>query len=285
MPFESIILNLLTGESIAKLLTAYGNEPAVFYQFVPSDVSTAWRNEKQFPRICFYYDMQANQERKSSGTLNVSVYCKNSADEIIPEVVSSQVKECLRDIIIRPDRTYGLSWANTAPFDMEDNIIGEDILFDIIEYPGQITTDPDPIDAMNEYISQIIPDAIIIGRDPLENVTRSSVLRPLIYCRLESVETDRVSHTVAWMNARIAIHIFCPDPEVRKKIIMAIAIRLSVDGEVIMVDKSPMIINRLQVDFNSDYLTTGQLFATTNYGIVRYKDKKKALNPVAGTTY
>ena len=59
----------------------------------------------------------------------------------------------------------------------------------------------------------------------------------------------------------------------RIKIVAAIANRISLDGEIIMLDHSPMTITRLQTDYQSDYLKEGQLFVTVHYGLLRYRAK------------
>lgn len=57
------------------------------------------------------------------------------------------------------------------------------------------------------------------------------------------------------------------------KVITDIANRMSLDGEIIMIDKSPMFIKELRADYQSDYLKEGQIFVTANYGLLRYKAK------------
>ena len=59
---------------------------------------------------------------------------------------------------------------------------------------------------------------------------------------------------------------------------MAIAQKLSLAGEVILLDNSPMFIRRLQIDNKSDYLKDGQVFITGRYGLLRYKAKPYSLN-------
>ena len=72
----------------------------------------------------------------------------------------------------------------------------------------------------------------------------------------------------------MAVHILCPDSSTRTKIAADISNSLSLDGEVIMLDHSPMYIKRLQADYKSDYLESGQVFITGHYGILRYHEKK-----------
>ena len=57
----------------------------------------------------------------------------------------------------------------------------------------------------------------------------------------------------------------------------AIANSISLDGEIIMLDHSPMFIKRLQANYKSDYLKDGQIFVTGHYGLLRYKAKPHSL--------
>lgn len=82
------------------------------------------------------------------------------------------------------------------------------------------------------------------------------------------------TNTVAWMDGKIAVHVLCPAADLRLKWVMALANGLSLDGEVVMLDKSPMRIKRLQVNNKADYLKEGQLFVTVHYGLLRYKPKE-----------
>ena len=114
----------------------------------------------------------------------------------------------------------------------------------------------------------------------VEDITKASEKRPVIYCRLNSAELVEQTNTVLWLDGKIAIHILCPDSEVRLKIAMDIAQRISLEGEIILIDKSPMFINKLQMDNKSDYLKEGQIFITGRYGILRYKAKPNELNKI-----
>lgn len=86
------------------------------------------------------------------------------------------------------------------------------------------------------------------------------------------------------MDGRIAVHILCPESETRMKIAAAIANRMSLDGEIIMLDHSPMFINRLQANYKSDYLKEGQIFVTVHYGLLRYRQKKHQISGVGITS-
>ena len=112
----------------------------------------------------------------------------------------------------------------------------------------------------------------------MNDITEASKEVPVIYCRLLTSDLAEQTNTVAWMDGRLAVHILCPDGVVRRKMAMAIAQKLSLAGEVILLDKSPMFIRRLQIDNKSDYLKDGQVFITGRYGLLRYKAKPYSLN-------
>ena len=67
----------------------------------------------------------------------------------------------------------------------------------------------------------------------------------MIYCRLITIDKGEETNTVAWMDGKLAVHVLCPDNETRIKIATAIANQLSLDGEIIMLDHSPMFIKGL----------------------------------------
>ena len=92
---------------------------------------------------------------------------------------------------------------------------------------------------------------------------------------MEKVEE---TNTVVWMDGKLAIHILCPDTDMRLKMSAAITNAMSLDGEVTMLDYSPMFIRKLQMDNKSDYLKDGQIFVTGRYGLLRYKAKPHQLN-------
>lgn len=279
---ELIYKRFSESEELTKHLAVFSGCPAVFSPEAPADNQAGWEGRTQYPKIVYNLDMQANEERKSAGTLSVSLLCQNT-EEVIPEKIEPEIRDCLRDILIKPDSgmLYAFAWSRTDAFTLQeknlDLIIGSDIRFDILEYASQQTTDPDPIMAANQYIKELYPDCLVIGHDRIEEITEATKERPVIYCRLAAVEKAEETNTVAWMDGRIAVHILCPDSEKRMKMATAILNQMSLDGEIIMLDKSPMFIKRLQANYKSDYLKDGQIFVTGHYGLLRYRAKPHML--------
>lgn len=287
MILEELIYKRFTeSEELKKLLARFSGSPAVFSPDAPEDNMPGWDKGKQYPRLTYNYELQANEERSSAGTLSVSLFCQNTQDidEIIPEMIEPFVKECLKDVLLQSTDglLYAFAWARTDAFEVTESkaslIIGSEIRFDILEYPNQETTDPDPVIGTNRFIKEMYPDSVVVGYDTMKDITEASRDTPVIYCRLLTSDLAKQTNTVAWLDGKLSVHILCPDGEVRRKMAMAIAQKLSLVGEVILLDKSPMFIRRLQIDNKSDYLKDGQVFITGRYGLLRYKAKPYGLN-------
>ena len=278
-------------KEVAKKLAVFAGKPAIFFQTAPADNQGGWGMEGQYPRVVYAIDMQANQERKSAGTMEISLLCDEVG--IPPEDIEPAIKDCLKDLIINPDNgsPYCFAWSRTDGFEIssressaDTRIIGMEIRFDILEYTCQETTDPDPVAALNQYIKNSMPDAFVLGLDGMNFFKVAEAKTPVFYCRLDGVEKGRETNTVAWMDSKIAVHVLCPAADLRLKWVMTLANSLSLDGEVIMLDKSPMEIKRLQVNNKADYLKECQLIVTGHYGLLRYKAKPHSMT-AARTRY
>lgn len=270
---ELIFQRFCQSAELAKILAGCAGGPAVFTPDVPGDDEAGWEGNVHYPRIVYNFDLQANEERHSAGALSVYILCANTPDAVRPEKIEPIVRECLRDVILTPGggSPYCFAWARTDAFTIEDEpriTIGSEIRFDIMEYPSQETSDPDPIMAVNRYIKELYPECLIMGYDRMEEITEASPERPVVYCRLLSVESAEETYMVAWMDGRIAVHILCPDSGIRMKMAADIANRMSIDGEIIMLDSSPMFIRKLQANYKSDYLKDGQITLSVHYGLL-----------------
>lgn len=284
---ELIYKRFVSCKELTKQLAVFNDAPAVFSPEPPDENQEGWGGKTQYPAVVYNFDLQANEERHSAGTLSVILLCQNTT-EVVPEDIEPEVRRCLRDVILKPEggTPYCFAWARSDSFTVDGNkgnaksasmTIGCEIRFDILEYPSQETSDPDPIVATNKYIKGIYPECLIMGYDRMEEITEATAERPVIYCRLISADKAEETNTVAWMDGRIAVHILCPDSETRLKMAAAIANSMSLDGEIIMLDYSPMFIKRLQANYKSDYLKDGQIFVTGHYGLLRYKAKPHTL--------
>lgn len=283
MLLEELIYKRFTdSEKLIGCLAVFNGAPAVFSPEPPDEGQAGWGGNTQYPMIVYNFDLQANEERHSAGTLSVSLLCQNTM-EIMPEAIEPLVRDCLRDVVLKPTDSapYCFAWARTDAFTIDGDkgnaTIGSEVRFDILEYPSWETSDPDPVMAVNRYIKEMYTECIIMGYDTMEEITEAAADCPVIYCRLISADKSRETNTVAWMDGKIAVHILCPDSAKRIKMASAITNRMSLDGEIIMLDHSPMSIKHLQADYKSDYLKDGQIFITGHYGLLRYRAKPHIL--------
>ena len=91
--FEEILNNHLRKCSdITSYLTKYDDEPAIFNQTAPDDMSDLWNDNVQYGRIVFFANMQSDTERKISGTVEIDVYLQDTSEiEAIAETVKTNV--------------------------------------------------------------------------------------------------------------------------------------------------------------------------------------------------
>ena len=133
--------------------------------------------------------------------------------------------------------------------------------------------------AINEYLKKWAPDALVIGKDTLEPFTFATEERPVFYFRLAELSLFRETNTVAWMDGVLVGHIFAPE-EIRLKWLKALVDSLSLDGEVIMLDKSPMFLTKIKADSSASPLAVGQLRLSIRFGLLR---RRKYAHPLMNT--
>ncbi len=286
MLLEELIYKRFAGsEGLTQYLARFSGQPAIFSPEPPEDVQDGWEEGCQYPKVVYFFDLQANEERHSVGSLSVSLLCQNSV-EVMPERIEAEIRNCLRDVILKPEggMPYCFAWSRTDAFSIgeekEPLTIGSEVRFDILEYPSQETSDPDPVVAVNRYIKERYPECLVMGYEQMKEITEAAADRPVVYCRLLSAEKTEETNTVAWMEGRIAIHLLCPDSEVRLKIAADIVSQISLEGEILLLDHSPMFVKKLQANYKSDYVKDGQIFLTGRYGLLRYRTKPHRLEQV-----
>lgn len=275
MTLEDLIYTRLSDPTgPAAKLARYGGAPAIFYQAAPEDTAAGWDGKRQYPRIDYTVDLQANPERHSCGILTLNIWCSEQCAP--PEDLEPEVRAAMRDVFLQPDGSpsYSLAWVRSDAFEARSQVNpatlvnGITVLFDLFAFPVQETTDPDPILAINEYIKQWAPDALVIGKDPLERFQTAAADRPVFYFQLVSLQLQRETNTVAWMDGVIAGYIYAPE-EARLKWLKALVDDLSLNGEVPMLDTSPMFLRGIKADSAADPLTAGQLRLQIRFGLLR----------------
>lgn len=276
MTLEDLIYKQLTERTtLTDKLARFETLPAVFYQSAPGDQVDGWKNKRQYPRIDFIVDMQANPERQTSGIMTINIWCNETGAP--PEEIEPEVRGALCDIFMQPggQPPCCLSWVRSDNFEANTNntkgthINGITVTFDVLAFPSQETTDPDPVMAMNQFIKEWEPGAVVIGVDQIPDRFTPVAGQPAFYFRIASLTSARETNTVAWMNASIVGHIFSPTTQEKLQWLKYLVDTLAINGEVTMLDTSPMFVTNIKADSAADPMTTGQLRISVQFGILR----------------
>lgn len=284
---EALILSALReSASIAPRLAQFGGRPAVFYQQAPHDTAGGW-DAVQYPRLDYVVDWTYNPERKAAGAAQINVWCLNNGTTEPPEDIGETIREELRDLFLTDEtgEVYALEWQRTDAFEAggqnEPLTIGVTLSFDVLAFPVQATTEPDPVEGLSDWLKTAAPEAWVVGIDTLPELCRPTAEKPVLYARLmNDGSAMRNSYAVAWMDVSMAIHVFAPDTTARQTTCRALTNRLALEGEVRLRDGSPMIMKRLTVTANANPLQQGQITAAGRYGVLRMAERGPALQHI-----
>lgn len=269
---EVIYTHLQTnGDDLAPFLATYAGSKAIFNQEAPKDTDTAWNQGSQYGRIVFLVDMREDVERKVSGTLTIDVECEDGKQ--VPEELAPIVLNLIDGYFFTDSElTMAARWNQSNYFtDPTKKVIGVTMTFDILAFPLQITSDPDPILASNIFLAALCPGAKIIGTDTLEAIWKPTDEAPALYSRLAKLVTSsriRSNANVDWFDAEIRIHVLAPTLNVREAICKAIVQTLTRLTRIIMTDNSPMQIWTVTATMSADQLRTGQITINATYGVL-----------------
>ena len=266
-------------------LASFDGAPAIFFGPCPEDTDRGWGAGRQYPRISYGLDLRGDPERQTAGTLFVDVWC--TEDGPAPEDIEPALRSVLCGVIMAPtgDNPCSFSWQTSQTFRSNrdtktDKVIGVTVTFDMIAFPEQITSDPDPVLAMMKYIREEYPEITVIGQDTLPDFTVPSEEHPAIYFRLDSYEMGRETYTVAWLEGIVVAHLFAPGASIRQRWIRALVDDLTCRGEVIMLDTSPMFLRRIAADSTLDPLSSGQIRLGATWGILKRQKYAHRINHI-----
>jgi len=183
---------LIETPELVKILSKFGDEPAIFYQKSPEDIQ--WQKQNQYPRVIFAIDKFSNAERGTYGALSFEIVC--SETNASPEEVEILIRGALEGIFFTPTagETFSAKWRDTSLMqeqisDKENLIFGALVNFDIYEYPAIKTSDPDPIAALNEYALNWYEKFFVIDESELPPFLKPTRERPAIF-QIENIFVD-----------------------------------------------------------------------------------------------
>lgn len=272
--FEEILWSYLSkSDDLAELLTTYNGNPAVFNQTVPNDMDEMWDAKDHYNRAVFYADMQADTERKISGTLEIDVHMIDT-DNI--EHIAEVVKRLVDGYFFSGEQeTIVAKWSATRyiqPENKEQTIAA--VMFSLIAFPCQLTSEPDPIRVINDWTRGLIPTVKLIGYDKdLPEVWKPTDDCPAVYWRNAKVyPCDRVPSVAAggWYTVQLYAHVFTTDTAIANELATVMCQRLNrkkvlrfSDGTYMRVD------NKNQLQYGADVLRIGQLSVEGDYCVLQ----------------
>jgi hypothetical protein len=285
---EVLIKDQIRGDAdIAGMLASYQGKPAFFFQKAPSDTDRDWKNPC-YPRMDFSVSNRYDPERKTSGTLEINIWCSTECRHM-PEDIEARVVELVSGTFYTGGHgTTCAVWNRSDAFHFEgqnasDNtepeVFGITALFDLMEFPEQQTTAPDPIQGLNLWTRKHFSGANIINLDSTPPVWKPTDLNPEIYWRFEGMDSDdRQSYAATWYTGNFAAHLIAETVTERNRWTKALIERIQHDGEILLADGSPMFIKRVTVRHGADPLREGQLLITGLYGVLRGEYAQAPLN-------
>lgn len=281
---ELIGKRLSEEKEVAGLVTRFRGRPAVFTPEAPTDQDEGWGGLPHYPRITFGLDLSVNEERKCQGNMVLTVSAENNGTFDFGNAVS-QIKKCLCSALLTPEgeSAYCLAWNRSGGFSIEEtNIRSQEMQLDILEFPCQLSMEPDPVDSLNAWLKGIFPESRVLWMDRPEQEEAITAGLPVFYVRLEEEKENQAQSTfaVTWMTCTLAVQVLCESAENRSRYTRAIAKYLSGEGEFAMLDGSPFFVKEISAVPGAGYLQAGQLRITGQYGILRHTERKKAIREI-----
>ena len=285
---DGLLKDQIRGDpEIVGMLTEYKGKPAFFFQKSPQDTDAGWE-KPCFPRADYNIDISYDSERKTAGTMAINVFCTLES-MAMPEDIEKRLVELITGAFYtnRQKETVCAVWNRSDAFSYEmpsnvkgntaPEVIGVTLTFDLLQFPEQLSTDPDPIQGLNNWTRANFPGMAIIPHDELSPVWKPTVSTPAIYWRFEGITAnDKQSYAVNWYTGNFAAHVITGDVTERNRWTKAIIEKIQLDGEVLLFDGSPMFAKQIAVRHGADPLREGQLLFTGQYGVLTQPRKEHA---------
>ena len=284
MDLETLIFERLNEDTeLIYELARHNKEPAIFYVDVPADTDEGWEGKTQYPRLGYFYRLQSNPERQTSGELTIEYFIKLRPGEMLPERLEKKIIQAMSGVFLTPDEDipYSFAWSNTEQFDMPnkdgDIVIGASVSFDMFAFPSFITTTPDPVAAIGNFTKALLPQARVIGIDPIEETTMPTPEEPIVYWSVTDIKQSRSMFAYIWYEAGLRGHVFTGNDHQNLILAKSITEALASTEMFKMADDSPFNIDSLILSTGSDVLREGQIAINGEYGVERTFEKSELL--------
>lgn len=292
---EELMYDFLIHDPVlVEVLARFAGKPAVFYHKSPNDEDENWE-KPCYPRMDFTVNRLADPQRKTAGTVEFSLWvsneCGTQLGEDLDQFLEKRLMFLLHGAFFTQDGvTTATQWRRSDAFSLTVSkttleastveVFGLEVCFDLVEFPSQIGSDPDPVLGVNAWLKREFPSMKVIEFDVLPPVWKASDDQPAVYCRYGGMESSRENYSVCWYLGQFAFHVFADSVTERNRWVKVISEGLRVAGEVVLEDESPMFVQKLSVRLDGDPLKVGQLTLLGEYGVLASRRKERACFPV-----
>lgn len=258
------------GTELSSYLARWNDKMAIFNQEAPKDTDKGWGEGSQYGRIIFAIDTNDDPERKVSGKLLVDISCEKS--QTPPEYLEPIVKELIDGYFFTtPAITMAAQWSGSNYFtEASEKVVGVTLTFDLLAFPAQETTDPDPVKTVNQWLKSLYPEGKVICNDVLEETWKPTDESPAFYCRLVNLGEGRMPSTAAvtWIGADMRVCVMAPTDSFRHLCAKKCVQVLTNESRLILDDGSPMLIDSVSANLAADQMRMGQIQIKATYGVL-----------------
>lgn len=287
MLIEPLLKNQICENSeLSEMLASFDNKPAFFLKKIPHVIDP----EDLYPCVIYDIDKREDSSLDVIGTLFLNVHFsdENNCFDNESAVMLNNLEQKLIDVINGTFYTPGLQetsvcaiWNHSEAFESKSysttesdepviKTLGIKIFFDLMSFPIQTTTEPDPIQAINEWTKSTFHCVNVITYDTLSDVWKPTNDFPAIYWRLNSISlSDGQSHNTALFNCKIIGHIIAKNITGRVSWLKKLAEGLEISGELPFTDESNFNIKSVMIEPGADQLLKGQITIEGSYGVIR----------------
>ena len=254
---------------MAKTLTLYGEEPAIFFAKALADTDSP---ETLYPQIILTADKFSDAIHGVAGLMTVDIICSQE-NETTPEPIEKLVRQSLEGVFFRGEEIFLLKWQKTELYQEPASermplIVGATITFEIYEFPNAVTSDPDPIDAINHWAASWDENLTVIGVSEFKEIFEPTHEKPAVYFDLQITRLAEQQHALVWVDCVINCHVFAPKVKSRREWLTAINHALMFQGAVRMLDNLPMRLQGAEQNFAATEIE-GQLKLSFQFGLRR----------------
>ncbi len=281
---DLIVSQICADSDITCLLAEYNNKPAIFYQKAPNDSDPLW-NDSCFPHIVYNIYMKKEPERTINGKLIFNICCSEESNlRDIEAILIDRISGTFYSPLQSNKFSFCAAWSFSKSFAhlkhfkiiQATGLWDLTLSFDIMGFPEQITTQPDPILALNALTKQLYPETLLIGYDSLPQVYKPKI--PAIYWRMKDYQNTKTDSSVAGFDCQIAGHIIFDDYALCVAWCKELSEELSLEPLVVLGDGSQLLIQKIAVNNSADNIKEGQLVLSAYFSVIRKNYALKTLN-------